>query len=404
MFNFDFIKNNLISYCFSSSHPVNSVNDSSLFCSVNSLFDFNTLSSLDFLKTVFCLEAVELKDTKACPLLQRIEDVKQQRGLICLEAEEIKENETVRDVPLFLSNGRNNCYLNSSLQLLCNLDLFFQNVEKTTVAAEAQEVQKILQRIQRGEKGLEQEFMSALFRSGLEGEFCADSYGRMLDADSAIGLFSRLFLVQEQIVFSKKRWSPALKGVYFELPSTTDYTLRLELNEECVSFQDLIQATFSRKMCQDENNPWICDPQEALPDQEMELNQEDLLEVLNTPILSLENYEETQQLKQLLSTLLVQFPRLQIDARGNLQKLKVPISLPSEGVIEVGGERESVHYKIKGYIEHVGGGNKGHYIAFIEKKGKYYRCDDVTEEKFKEISKIDFFSNEQAYYVALEKV
>jgi ubiquitin C-terminal hydrolase len=75
--------------------------------------------------------------------------------------------------------------------------------------------------------------------------------------------------------------------------------------------------------------------------------------------------------------------------------------------LEEAQEQKSYKYKIKSYIVHKNADDSlssGHYIACVEKKGKYYFCDDSNVIPYQEISKEEFFDTKDAYLIVLERV
>ena len=90
-------------------------------------------------------------------------------------------------------------------------------------------------------------------------------------------------------------------------------------------------------------------------------------------------------------------------------KLNDPVELPADGIVDLtpygasssDASQMNARYKIKGYVVHSGTPGGGHYIACVEREGKYYQCDDSF---VREISEQVFFGRKDAYLVMGERL
>jgi len=121
-------------------------------------------------------------------------------------------------------------------------------------------------------------------------------------------------------------------------------------------------------------------------------------------------YTTQPKLKSFPDTISLQLLRNKYDMKtGTLSKISDPVYLPDDGIVNLpyqdGKKKGSYEYEITGYVEHHGtqlGG--GHYTANVKIGEKYYTCDDLNSKFYKEISKDQFYKNQNAYLVMLKRV
>ncbi|MFI0434988.1 MAG: hypothetical protein ACH350_04570 [Parachlamydiaceae bacterium] len=130
-----------------------------------------------------------------------------------------------------------------------------------------------------------------------------------------------------------------------------------------------------------------------------------------------DRYTQWNRLTKLPPVLTIQIKRFQggLNEKGEYVDSKDDrsVRLPDDGILDLSdyydaqeGESVDARYRIKSMIKHIGSSlHFGHFISFVEIKGKYYECDDLNPpDYFQEISKSDFFDCRQPYLLFLERV
>jgi hypothetical protein len=126
-----------------------------------------------------------------------------------------------------------------------------------------------------------------------------------------------------------------------------------------------------------------------------------------------EKFVQEYRLKELPSVLAIQMKRFKPQATKSgytMVKDDSSVELPPDGIIDLSsyydapaGQPAAAKYQIKSYVVHKGTYHGGHYVAYVEIKGRYYLCDDLDSQFYREISKDDFYKNENAYLIFLER-
>ena len=117
------------------------------------------------------------------------------------------------------------------------------------------------------------------------------------------------------------------------------------------------------------------------------------------------------ELPQVLVLQLKRFTVKQSTTTGTYHSVKLndPVELPPDGIVDLSSygvpssdaSQMNARYKIKGYVVHSGTPLAGHYIACVEREGKYYECDD---SRIREITEQAFFAQKDAYLIVGERL
>ena len=134
---------------------------------------------------------------------------------------------------------------------------------------------------------------------------------------------------------------------------------------------------------------------------------------------NVETYQRFHKLDELPDVLTLHFKRFvneKVPGRAVpiLRKVEDPVELPAakNGIIDLSkhcenpeyyetpdGKRDlkPINYEIVSYVVHSGSLHGGHYISFVKKEGKYWKCDDMDVNGYQKITKEEFFSGKEEY-------
>lgn len=127
------------------------------------------------------------------------------------------------------------------------------------------------------------------------------------------------------------------------------------------------------------------------------------------------SYQSSIQLRTLSDFMVVHLKRFSYDPVLGRKKIDTPVDLPSNGIIDFSNmyhpletdeeNKVSTRYAVTGYVIHKGEGtDAGHYIAYVKKGKRFWRCDDFGSPLYEEVSAEKFYGKKQAYIVFLKQM
>lgn len=220
---------------------------------------------------------------------------------------------------------------------------------------------------------------------------------------SQISLKGGTFKIQEEVT------TEAVPGVIFEEPVQERDGLEIPLRTkvEDQRFERLIHWVMHTHLVKKTR---------ALP---IHSRITDLNLLTKSPITApqqLQEYIQAFRFKEMPNCLKIQFKRFRelqdaTPASPGVGKDERPALLPSDGVIDLSryydapeGTSLVAKYKIKRIVVHTGDQSNGRFDSYIEVDGKYYQCVDAAYNRFKEITKAEFFGIKTAYSLILERI
>jgi ubiquitin C-terminal hydrolase len=348
-----------------------------------------------------------------------------------------------RTQPLKLRNIGNSCYIDSVLQaLLCEeaiCEKICQPLVRGNLSIEEfrkkmaiqQELVKFIEAQQgnRAKGPFSQmefvlqllkgpslhDFRDAVFNSRIHMEFKRDNLYRQLDAATFMEFLFDQFLDCgfKYIEHAKIPEFPGLEYVkrpepmnILQIPFLTDRN-----GKKYKKIENLITLSL-RPHNVHEDNP---DDQRRFNPQEMKvINAEEASRVpKDVGEVKVKDYMHFHKLDELPDVLTLHFKRfVNVRVPGSavpdLRKVNDPVELPAakNGIIDLSKHCETpdgkplaypVNYEIISYVVHSGSLHGGHYISYVKKGGKYWKCDDLDRNGYQEITKEDFFLGKEEY-------
>ncbi len=262
----------------------------------------------------------------------------------------------------------------------------------------------------------------AIFESGFHHEFEMSQLTRQLDAASMMEMFIDQFLSNCKFEWEEHAESKDFPGLDFvgRKEKISSLQIPLRAKRENQTLMKLIQFVV-HKHPEREADPVYqrhFDPKDGVDmmvdDKAGKLikhHQADQSRAIAPKKVG--EFIQSYRFKDLPPILTLHFKRFK--QTGKKQKRLVkddsPVILPEDGIVDLSkyydapqGESNQARYKIKSYVVHSGGLHGGHYVAYVEKNGEYYFCDDADPKFYKKISEKDFFSRKDAYLVVLERL
>lgn len=321
--------------------------------------------------------------------------------------------------PLKLANSVNSCYLDSVMELMLSQDhirqLIFEarkNVskERNVLAQELLKKEISLKHLQilkrndfklkkkevvleklielmeasshRNSANSAKDIRKAIFESGLDCEFNLinpKNIFKQHDASSIMLLFLNDLL---NVSFQTVQTDTIEGGKTFKRTPEINYSLVANLNNGENVLEKIIASQFVEE----------CEPRQFTIDGVVK------------------DFPYTKQLQILNMPEIMGIQLKRFKYNGSCNKKEDPLILPKDGIVDFsayyGGDKpDSCRFEITGYVIHMEGGSLefGHYVSNVKIGDKYFHCDDSTSS-YSEISKEDFYGNENSYLLILKKI
>lgn len=348
--------------------------------------------------------------------------------------------------PLKLRNvGGVSCYLDSALQCLASIESICEQLNvpipqdpknqseylrKLAVQQELLQFLKV-QKMNQGSDYSEMEYilsllggpsnrrlMDEIFDSSLHTELDKSVINSQQDAAYILELMIDHFLPNCRFKMREMASTKELKGIEFEGREEVMKLFSIPLKpkpKEAKDEDDMaahIRATMDKHLELDPDR--LFDP---TADNAKSINDELASASKAKPATKVPHYLRWYRLTELPEVLTLQFKRFEYDVKQKKSiKIDTSVVLPKNGIVDLSryydasendpaAAATNCKYKIKSYVVHHGvAANSGHYIAYVEIKGKYYYCDDLDSEGYCEITKEEFFGCKDAYLVCLERL
>lgn len=337
--------------------------------------------------------------------------------------------------PLRLRNIGNSCYLDSVLQALAPLDVFFKDLsrplrrddylDKLDLFEKKSAIRKELlqfleeRRMNRGaefskigfalflmEDGPSQyRLRQAIFKSGLKSDFSMITLEEQHDAAILMELLIENFLPNCRLKRQEYTSTDDLPGLEFEHPVDDMLTLQIPLRpEKYQSLSWLIKWVMHRRI---ERASRLYDPKDGKIVDEKTGAASQAAAPQNV-----EKYVQWYRFKELPEALVLNFKRTIFTEALTKKKDERPVDLPDDGIVDLSmfydapkdGPKQA-KYEIRSYVSHDGSDVElGHYVAYVKIKGKYFSCNDLDANGFKEITKKEFYGRQDAYMIVLERL
>lgn len=342
--------------------------------------------------------------------------------------------------PLRLKNIGQSCYMDSVLQALACIesvrDEFCQPIARSEFIQDRELFEKKLviqqeiaqffkpQSINRGfetsKVSLALHFLEgpslerlrkAIFDSLLHPEFSEPTVELQHDAASVMELFIDHFIPNYRLRTQPYASVKELPGLEFEdKVLVPEAMLKVPLrNEPDQGLDRLIHWVMHKRINRD---PRKFDPKDGLI-VDVKLGEKSK----KASEKSVDEYIQWQRFKELPPVLSLHFLRFLYTApkagvEGFASKDERDVDLPEDGIVDLtkyydAPEKgpKSARYKIKSFVTHIGDSiHSGHYVTYVEIKGKYFYCDDMDKMFYKEITKEEFFERKDAYLLILERI
>ena len=260
------------------------------------------------------------------------------------------------------------------------------------------------------------DFRDAVFNSGFHMEFKRENLYCQLDAATFMDFLFDQFFMDCGFKFIEHAKIPEFPGLeYVKRPELMNILqipfLTNDKGQKYKKIENLITLSLRPRTVHDDNP----DDQRWFNPQEMKVvNPEEAARVSkDVGEVKVKEYTQFYKLADLPDVLTLHFKRFVHEwvpgrAVPVLRKVEDPVELPfaKNGIIDLSKHCETpdgkplaypVNYEIISYIVHSGGLQGGHYISFVKKGGKYWKCDDLDPIGYQEISKEEFFSGKEEY-------
>ncbi|MBA3720997.1 MAG: hypothetical protein H0W88_01180 [Parachlamydiaceae bacterium] len=337
--------------------------------------------------------------------------------------------------PLSLRNIGNSCYMDSAFEtFMCipevRAKLHKEFVEEnpknpnSLILQKRKDIQKYLLQLidspqqkestylkhivkatQRGPNSLEL-LRKAIFDSGFNRmEFTPAQLNTQLDAASVVELMMDSVL-NEKFILQSVAATDEIPGRLFYYPQEPANTFQIELGEpgKVFSLQKLINTSYAMRVLKDDGRNLI--PKNGIQNGEPE-NPEIALDKAIKP----KEIRLIYRLKTLPNLMAVHLKRFQ-SRNGMTTKNSNDVTLPRNGIIDLSTiyspkdetEDPLTRYEVMGYTIHQGGYGGGHYVSHVKIGGKFYYCNDMGGEPYREISEEEFYTHKQPYTIMLRRL
>lgn len=324
--------------------------------------------------------------------------------------------------PLKLRNIGNSCYIGSVLQSLFCVETFVEQLRKPLERKELtkeefekavaihQELLKFINSTDWDAEGWDAEGPSlfrlrdAIFKSGLHPDFELEGLCRQHDAIHIMEL-----ILSKLMPFEFKVQSHCTTEVFpgldfvMSLDSYDILPIPFAVHEgrKLLSLRNLITMVLHKKLEEEKRQ---FNPKEAVI-----VDQEKAATILNYEPIKVAKYHRSEHLLELKPLMVLKINRFTF-TDGTFIKISDWVALPLDGIIDLNrfydvplDHPKNAVYKIKSYVAHLGSrSDGGHYVSYVEKGGRYFRCDDFYKNE--EISRDEFLHYREAYLIVLERL
>lgn len=354
-----------------------------------------------------------------------------------IKKKDTQNQTTGLEEPLKLRNITNSCYLDSVLQAFACIDTVCRDfgtplssddyVNKHDEFEKKLAIQQeIVQFFKNRGTGLSKigfvlsllggpsayRLRDAIFNSGFEGDFTKQTLEDQHDAAILMDLLIDRFLPNVRFktqIYTETKDFPGLEFHDKFIEPRNSLVVPLKPHP----YQDLHSLVHwvMHKKIEREPNPKdqrIFDPKDGIVVDEKKGEKSK-----SEPAQKVAEYIQWQRFKELPQVLALRFQRsVSLVPNEPATKDDRPVDLPADGILDLTkyydapekGPKQA-KYKIKSYVAHSGRSVKfGHYVAYVEINGKYYKCDDLDAHSFTGIPKKDFYSRKDAYLLLLERL
>ncbi len=226
--------------------------------------------------------------------------------------------------------------------------------------------------------------------------------GQQLDAAAVLELLSRLFFRNSS--FEMRRTVRIDQYPTMEVRGRPEpgYILQIELDETRHEhqFTDLVNLFFAQRPATGM----------ILDDREQEIHFNGQRPSLSFPV-RIENYNVQYSLDQPPSVLLTHFKRFknleiqEADGTKKHERMKIgdKVELTKDGLFSLSlpQSQDTLVYQLKSFVVHDGELNGGHYTSYVEIQGKYYFCNDLISNCYREVQQADFLSASNRAYLCI---